>query len=48
MKNKIRILDNVFNNTDETEISFKRELFMNNPPQDLRKHAEKNDIASGA
>ena len=48
MKDKIRILDNVFDNTDETEISFKRELFMNNPPQDLRKHAEKNNVAWGS
>tara|TARA_R100000426_G_scaffold82980_1_gene61400 strand:+ start:743 stop:1030 length:288 start_codon:yes stop_codon:yes gene_type:complete len=48
MKDKIRILDNVFNKTDETEMSFKRQLFMNNPPQDLRKHAESYDIEWGS
>ena len=46
-KNK-QIMDNIFSGTDETEMDFKTQLFTNNPPQELMKHTQREDVPWGS
>ncbi len=48
MNKSKQILNNIFSETDDTEMDFKRQLFTNNPPQELMKHAQKQDVPWGS
>ena len=48
MSKSKQILNNIFSETDETEMDFKRQLFTNNPPQELIKHVQKQDVPWGS
>ena len=48
MRKNTMILDTIFQNSDNSEIGFKRDLYMNKPPTEVVEHAQKENIPLGS
>jgi hypothetical protein len=48
MRKNTMILDTIFQNSDDSEMSFKRQLYRNKPPSEVVEHAQKENIPLGS
>tara|TARA_R110000824_G_scaffold15635_2_gene65627 strand:- start:4471 stop:4752 length:282 start_codon:yes stop_codon:yes gene_type:complete len=48
MRRDTMILDSIFQESDNSEMNFKRNLYFNKPPREVVEHAQKENIPLGS
>jgi len=48
MNKKRAILDNIFSDSEDNEMEFKRNIFINHPPQELMSHTKSHEVPWGS